>query len=198
VPISPIHLEHFSNGVTIISLYLRPLPNSSAPPIENSIHQIMKEASLIYCLPDNPFFARPDAGGAGHAVQEATYACKTFPPRSLVHEASNLADTSISRCIDCGWIFAQHFCNRLGPAYLALRDVLDENNPTHAEVLNNIKRRFREETFTREAIADVIHAHPELVRSLYVHFAMAHYPKAEASRLMYASFLGSAHRTVFC
>jgi glutamate dehydrogenase len=45
----------------------------------------MKEASLLFCLPDNPFFA----AGNGHAVQEATYAYS-------------------------GWIFAQHFCNRLG------------------------------------------------------------------------------------
>jgi hypothetical protein len=49
-----------------------------------------------------------------HAVQEATYAY-------------------------AGWIFAQHFCNRLGPSYSALRDVLDESNAVHAEVLNNIK-----------------------------------------------------------
>lgn len=65
--------------------------------------------------------------------------------------------------VDCGWIFAQHFCNRLGTAYLQLKNVLDENDTTHAEVLNNIKRRFREETFTRESIAQVIHAYPELV-----------------------------------
>lgn len=66
-------------------------------------------------------------------------------------------------CIDCGWIFAQHFCNRLGAAYIGLKNVLDEGNPDHAEVLNNIKRRFREETFTREGIAEVIREHPELV-----------------------------------
>lgn len=65
---------------------------------------------------------------------------------------------------DCGWIFAQHFCNRLGPAYLQLKNVLNESDPTHAEVLNNIKRRFREETFTRESIAQAIQAYPELVR----------------------------------
>ena len=64
---------------------------------------------------------------------------------------------------DCGWVFAQHFCNRLGPAYLHLKNALDESNPAHAEVLNDIKRRFREETFTRESIAQVIHAHSELV-----------------------------------
>lgn len=65
--------------------------------------------------------------------------------------------------LDCGWVFAQHFCNRLGVAYLNLRNILDETNPSHAEVLNDIKRRFREETFTRESIAQVIHAHADLV-----------------------------------
>ncbi|KAE9382411.1 hypothetical protein BT96DRAFT_788021, partial [Gymnopus androsaceus JB14] len=104
-------------------------------PIEHSIFQVV-EASLLFCLPENPFFL-PKAPGT-HAVQEATY---TY----------------------CSWIFAQHFCNRLGPAYLQLKNVLDEINPAHAEVLNNIKRRFREEAFTRESIEQVIHTHSELV-----------------------------------
>jgi glutamate dehydrogenase len=150
------YVEQFSNGVTIISIYLNPLPNSKAPPIENSIFQVMKEVSLLYCLPDNRFFA---PNQSQHAVQDAAYAY-------------------------AGWVFAQHFCNRLGPSYLALKNVLDETNPTHAEVLNDIKRRFREETFTRESIANVIHANPELIRMLYVNFAMVHYPVDEAQRLM--------------
>jgi hypothetical protein len=66
--------------------------------------------------------------------------------------------------LDSGWIFAQHFCNRLGPAYHQLKNVLDETNPTHIEVLLDIKRRFREETFTRESIQQVILAYPDLVR----------------------------------
>ena len=131
------YVEQFSNGITIIGIYLNPLPGASAPPIEHSIFQVMKEASLLYCLPDNPFFYA-SGSAAAHAVQEATYAY-------------------------CGWIFAQHFCNRLGAAYLNLRNLLDESNPTHAEVLNDIKRRFREETFTRESIAQVIHAYPDIV-----------------------------------
>lgn len=152
------YVEQFSNGITIISLYLKPLPNSNAPPIEHSIFQVMREASLLFCLPDNPFFLPKSLGS--HAVQEAVYAY-------------------------CGWIFAQHFCNRLGPAYLQLKNVLNENEPAHEEVLNDIKRRFREETFTRESIAQVIHAHPELIRLLYVNFAMAHYPPSDqADNLM--------------
>jgi hypothetical protein len=35
----------------------------------------MKEASLLYCLPDNPFFV-DDETGVAKPVQEATYACK--------------------------------------------------------------------------------------------------------------------------
>ncbi|EJD34372.1 NAD-dependent glutamate dehydrogenase [Auricularia subglabra TFB-10046 SS5] len=158
------YVEQFANGITIISLYLNPLPNSHAPPIEHSILQVMKEASLLYCLPDNPFFGKNPAapgGTCGHAVQEATYAY-------------------------CGWIFAQHFCNRLGSAYLALRGVLNETDAAHAEVLNNIKRRFREETFTRQSIEEVILSRPDIIRMLYVNFAMTHYPtgQAQASQLM--------------
>ncbi|KAF8578923.1 NADH-dependent glutamate dehydrogenase [Ramaria rubella] len=157
------YVEQFSNGITIISLYLNPLPNSVAPPIEHSILQVVKEASLLFCLPDNVFFRTgPADSGAfetSHAVQEATYAY-------------------------CGWIFAQHFCNRLGAAYIGLKNVLDETNPDHAEVLNNIKTRFREETFTREGIANVIQAHPELIRMLYVHFAMTHYPPTDESSML--------------
>ncbi|KAJ7904791.1 NAD-specific glutamate dehydrogenase [Mycena leptocephala] len=135
------HFYAFQQWVTIISLYLNPLPGaevSGAPPIEHAIYQVKKEASLLFCLPDNPFFL-PKAPGS-HAVQEATYA------------------------VHCGWIFAQHFTNRLGSAYLSLRNVLNDADPAHAEVLNDIKRRFREETFTRESIANTILAHPELIR----------------------------------
>ena len=152
------YVEQFSNGVTIISMYLNPVPNTRAPPIEHSIHQVVREASLLYCLPDNPFFSAIDEDNL-QAVQEATYAY-------------------------VGWIFAQHFCNRLGSAYLALKQVLDDTNPNHAEVLNKIKTRFREETFTRESIREVIQAHPDLIRMLYINFAMTHYPAAEeASQL---------------
>lgn len=186
--------EQFSNGITIVSIYLNPLPNTNAPPIESSIFQVMKEVSLLYCLPDNPFFS---AGGPSHhAVQDAAYAC--------MHTLHLSWYCPVNVTADCGWIFAQHFCNRLGASYLALRNVLDESNPAHEEVLNDIKRRFREETFTRESIANVIHAHPELVcyqppflplpytnlhgqiRMLYVNFAMVQYPVDEAQRLMYA------------
>ena len=152
------YVEHFSNNVTIISLYLNPVPGTDSPPIEHSIHQVMKEASLVYVLPDNPFF-QPSQGENTHAVQEATYAY-------------------------VGWLFAQHFCNRLGQAYQALRNVLDESDSQQAAILNEIKLRFREETFTRQSILEVIESHPTLIRLLYVHFANTHYPGAEDQELV--------------
>jgi hypothetical protein len=80
------------------ALYLNPVPNTRAPPIEHSIHQVIKEASLLYTLPTNEFFlSRSNDVDSPHAAQEAAYAY-------------------------VGWIFAQHFCNRLGPAFLALKN----------------------------------------------------------------------------
>ena len=64
------------------------MPETQFPHIDHSILQIKREASLLYCLPDNPFFgirhltdvapslSTESLQGGGHAVQEATYACK--------------------------------------------------------------------------------------------------------------------------
>src|SRR5215213_11102456 len=121
--------EQFSNGVTVMSLYLNPLPNSQSAPIEHTIHQVIKEASLIYCLPTTPlqsFFQTNKL-----SVQEAIYGY-------------------------VGWIFAQHFLNRLGSEYTSLVSILDQTNPTHVEVLTKMKKRLRTDTFTREYILDII------------------------------------------
>jgi glutamate dehydrogenase len=50
--------------------------------------------------------------------------------------------------------------------------------------LNDIKLRFREETFTRQSIQEVMQSHPDIVRLLYVHFANIHYPGAEDQELV--------------
>ncbi|KNZ46150.1 glutamate dehydrogenase [Puccinia sorghi] len=144
------YVERFSNGMTIISIYLHSL---RGPPIESAIIQVIREASLVFCLPNNPFF-QPSTN---HAVQEAAYA----------YSAS---------------IFSQHFLNRLGPSYLALKGLLNESDPMQAGVLNDIKRRFREETFTRQSITEVVLAYPSIIRLLYVNFALVHYINASSSR----------------
>ncbi|BGP41818.1 NAD-dependent glutamate dehydrogenase [Rhodotorula kratochvilovae] len=115
------------------------------PPSEASILQIIKESSLIYVLPNNPLFT-----GSQLSVQEATYAY-------------------------AGWIFAQHFLNRLGPAYSALKDLLDENDSVQAGVLSDIRARFRQETFTRGSILETLQQYPDIIRLLYISFAYRHY-----------------------
>jgi glutamate dehydrogenase len=148
------YVEQFSNGVTVMSIYLRPLPPntqlnpSKYPPIEASIYQIMKEVSLLYCIPQNVF--------QGHFISGRL----------------SLQETIYAHCV-CH--FVGHFLNRLGTEYTAVSQLLDLHNTVHAETLNKLKRRLRTETFTADYIFEIINEHPELVRALYLSFANSHY-----------------------
>lgn len=74
-----------------MSIYLRPVAQghdgSAHPPIEISIYQIMKEVSLLYCIPQNMFQAHFISGKL--SLQETIYA-------------------------HCVCHFVGHFLNRLG------------------------------------------------------------------------------------
>jgi len=143
------YVEQFSNGITVMSIYLKPATNleTKVMPIEQSIHQITKEISLLYCLPQNklhPLFASGQL-----SLQETVYG-------------------------HCVWVFVQHFLNRLGPEYTSIRNALNATNTAHAEMLSKLKRRLRTETFTPDYILEIISSYPELVRSLYAAFASIH------------------------
>ncbi|KAK3302276.1 Glutamate/Leucine/Phenylalanine/Valine dehydrogenase-domain-containing protein [Chaetomium strumarium] len=143
------YVEQFSNGITVMSVYLRPAPSldSKYPPIEESIHQITKEVSLLYCMPQtklHPMFASGEL-----SLQETIYA-------------------------HCVWVFVQHFLNRLGSEYASLMAALDPKNNGHAEVLSRMKKRLRNETFTPDYILEIISSYPELIRDLYASFASVH------------------------
>ena len=145
------YLENFSNGITVISLYLRPTnqPESAKyPPIEAAIHQIIKEVSLLYCIPQNRFQSHFASGRL--SLQETIYA-------------------------HCAWVFVQQFLNRLGSEYTSLSALLDSNNSVHAELLSKIKKRLRTETFTSDYIMEIINRYPELIHKLYLDFANTHY-----------------------
>lgn len=146
------YLENFSNGITVISLYLRPLKDAEIaakyPPIEAAIHQIIKEVSLLYCIPQNRFQHHFAVGRL--SLQETIYA-------------------------HCAWVFVQQFLNRLGSEYTSLTDLLDSNNSVHAELLAKIKKRLRTETFTSDYISEIVNKYPELIHKLYLDFANTHY-----------------------
>ncbi|KAJ1998028.1 NAD-dependent glutamate dehydrogenase, partial [Coemansia sp. S85] len=78
-----------------------------------------------------------------------------------------------------GWIFAQHFLNRLGSEYATLVDILDPTDATDMVVLAKLKKRLRQETFTREHILDIMLRHRDLLKDLYLHFAQVHYIHSE-------------------
>jgi len=144
------YVEQFSNGITVMSIYLRPAANldsSKYPPIDESIHQITKEVSLLYCLPQPKFHELFAAGEL--SLQETIYA-------------------------HCVWVFVQHFLNRLGSEYASLMQVLDPKNNGHAEILSRMKKRLRTETFTPDYIAQIISSYPGLIRALYASFASVH------------------------
>jgi glutamate dehydrogenase len=87
------YLDNFSNGITVISMYLKAATDSKRAledrpqSIEQSIKQISKEISLLYCLPRNKFQSLFASGRL--SLEETVYA-------------------------HCVWIFVQHFVNRLG------------------------------------------------------------------------------------
>ncbi|KOS21092.1 NAD-specific glutamate dehydrogenase [Escovopsis weberi] len=144
------YVEQFSNGFTIMSVYLRPAQSTDGyfPTMDQSIHQITKEISLLYCLPLNKFHHLFATGEL--SLQESVYA----------HSA---------------WVFVQHFLNRLGPEYASLSEILDPTQNAQAALLSKLKRRLRTETFTPDYILEIIQSYPELVRSLYAAFASVHY-----------------------
>ncbi|KIW14890.1 hypothetical protein PV08_07675 [Exophiala spinifera] len=146
------YVEQFSNGITIISLYLKPASNDIAksrhPPIEAAIHQIIKEVSLLFCIPQNKLQGQFASGNL--SLQESIYA-------------------------HCVHIFVQQFLNRLGSEYTSLVAALKGDSNTNAELLAKIKKRLRTETFTSEYILEIINKYPDLIRNLYLSFANTHY-----------------------
>jgi glutamate dehydrogenase len=143
------YVEQFSNGITVMSIYLKPATNLEGeyPPIDQSIHQITKEISLLYCIPQNKLHNLFASGEL--SLQEAIYG-------------------------HCAWVFVQHFLNRLGSEYASLMVALDPKNAVHSHLLGKIKRRLRTETFTPDYILEIISSYPQLVRALYASFASVH------------------------
>ncbi|KAM6513920.1 NAD-dependent glutamate dehydrogenase [Fusarium falciforme] len=157
------YLEQFSNGITVMSVYLKPDLSLEAelPPWDYSINQISKEVSLLYCLPHNKFHNLFLTGQL--SLQESVYA----------HSA---------------WVFVQHFLNRLGPEYASLSEILDPGNNAQAVLLSNLKHRLRCETFTPHYIYEIIQNYPGLVQALYASFANVHlFKDAEVAEQLVSS-----------
>lgn len=156
------YVETLSNGVTFIISYLLPLPNKLTMTPKEAISQILKEISMLYTIPCSPlheYFRDGVLNG-----QETVYGTAAI-------------------------VFAQHFLNRLGKEYWSIQEVLDRSDPRHQQVLNKLKGRLRGETFTSEYIIDIVKRYPELIKILYVNFAVKHYVKPKRSSIFSATFI---------
>lgn len=146
------YVEQFSNGITVLSLYLKPVSHDIAtsrfPPIESAIYQIIKEVSLLFCVPQNRLQGQFASGNL--SLQESIYG-------------------------HCVLAFVQQFLNRLGSEYTSLVAALKTDDNANAELLSKIKKRLRTETFTTEYILEIINKYPSLISALYQNFANTHY-----------------------
>lgn len=151
------YVEQFANGVTIISMYVTS-SHKLKTPLDLSIYQVIKEASLLYCIPHNYFHNNFIKGD--FSLQESIYA-------------------------QCGVIFVTHFLNRLGPEYNKLTSLLDPSKSIqHAEVLNNLKKRLRAETYTQNYIQEVFQLKKDIIRKLYRQFADTHYVRSSMEKTL--------------
>lgn len=150
------YVEQFANGVTIISMYVTSKQKKN--PVDLSIYQVIKEASLLYCIPNNYFHHRFTKGEL--SLQESVYA-------------------------QSGVIFVTHFLNRLGPEYSKLESLLDSaKSIQHAEVLSSLKKRLRAETYTQNFIQEVFDTRSDIVRKLYRQFADVHYIRSSMEKTL--------------
>ncbi|GAV48114.1 hypothetical protein ZYGR_0I04110 [Zygosaccharomyces rouxii] len=159
---SKFFLESFNaNDVVIFSIYLNKsrqpddvLPNA----LELSIRQVEREASLLYAIPNNSF--------------QQVYEKRQYSPQEAIyaHVAS---------------IFINHFINRLGSDYQSLLGQLNikDTDTTLLEIISNLKRKLRNETYTQAMIIATLHKYHTIVSKLYKNFAEIHYYQ-DASRSM--------------
>ncbi|AMD22304.1 HGL036Cp [Eremothecium sinecaudum] len=156
---SKIFIETFANDVVVYSIYLN--QSDQQEDVHNlalSIQQVEREASLLYAIPNNFF--------------DDLYRLRQFSPQEAIYA-------------HCGSIFVNHFINRLGSDYHMLVKHLgaNQNDTLLLDVLNNLKKKLRNETFTQQIITNVLHKYKEIVSKLYKNFAQIHYITPQSSRL---------------
>lgn len=150
------YVEQFSNGITVMCLYLSQARGKKvATPIDHSIHQIVKESSLLYCLPDSQFNQEFALGKM--SLQESVFS-------------------------HCAWIFASHFVNRLGTDFEALAAIIDTNKVSNLELLDKLKQRLRGETYNAEFVAEIMRNRIDVLQDFYLHFANTHYVQSNTEK----------------
>jgi len=160
-----------------MSLYLKTAGNDkTAPHIDHAVEQIVRELSLVYCLPSTPFkqlFRTKKLSGIISIIIYSVFISLNNYKKKIVQETTYSYVT---------WIFCQHFLNRLGSEYEILSKVLNQNDPSHMGILDKIKKRLRDDTFTSEYVLSILLEYPQLIKLCYVNFAVSHHINTEKIR----------------
>lgn len=162
---SKFYMESFrgqsTSPVTIFSIYLNKKQQSIdmlPDEIEVYIKQIEREASLLYAIPNSTF---------GNWYKE-----RQISPQEAIYAY-------------IGTIFINHFINRLGSDYKNLISQINprEDDTTLLEVIDNLKKKLRTETFTENVIIQSLKKNYKIVSKLYKNFAQVHYIHSNSTTL---------------
>lgn len=148
------YVENFSNGVTIISIYLK--QTLETDPL--SIYQLIKEASLLYAIPHGFFF--DSFANNELSLQESVYA----------HCGGIFVTHFLNR------LGAEY------QSLLKLLDPKQSHHV--AELLSSLKKRLRSETFTQSYIFEVFNRYKSIISQLYRSFADVHYIRSNLEKTL--------------
>lgn len=148
------YVENFSNGVTIISIYLKPTLETN--PL--SIYQLIKEASLLYTIPHGVFYK--SFASNEFSLQESVYAHTGVI--FVTHFLNRLGPEY------------QYLLKLLDP----------KQSHQVAELLSSLKKRLRSETFTQSFIFEVFNRYKSIISQLFRSFADVHYIKSSLEKTL--------------
>eukprot|EP01104_Vermistella_antarctica_P019825 TRINITY_DN802_c0_g1_i1.p1 TRINITY_DN802_c0_g1~~TRINITY_DN802_c0_g1_i1.p1 ORF type:complete len:1140 (+),score=371.06 TRINITY_DN802_c0_g1_i1:186-3605(+) len=150
------YIEQFSNGFTVMSIYLIQIKKnklSSREEIKERINKFVDEVSLLYILPRtalSPLFENVEITAA-----EMSYAY-------------------------AAWKFAHQFLTSVPKSreYKSLYDALQSRrDDTPLSLLVNLKNKLKKDAFTEGVLLEAIREYPNLIRALYYDFANYHTPE---------------------
>ncbi|KAH3901483.1 related to NAD-specific glutamate dehydrogenase [Saccharomycodes ludwigii] len=142
-----IFLESFANDMNIFSIYISKKDNNGVEGqnFEMIINQIVKECSLLYCIPTTYFDQVSQ-----FSPQEAIYA-------------------------HIGSIFINHFIDRIGKFDGESKLDLNSINNDLLEIIIALKKKLRTQSYSQTFIMETLVKHKDIVCKLFKNFALIHY-----------------------
>ena len=153
------YVTPYEGGIVIMNIFLARAGNKKDISSTSAvIPQVLRDISLLFPIPDSPLHRLFREGKL--SIQEVVFSY-------------------------CGGIFTQHFFNRLGPEYEALKTVMDPSDVAQMAVLENIRQKLRASTMREKHIWEVLLNYPEVLKEIYVFFSQHHL--ASQSALSFSS-----------